>query len=65
MMADVRQIIKFKRMKGILNILLIGGLMLMGACQSKQQMIEDADTVLTDDNLPQWAELARKMPASK
>ena len=52
-------------MKGILNILLIGGLMLMGACQSKQQMIEDADTVLTDDNLPQWAELARKMPASK
>ncbi len=49
-------------MKRILNILLIGGLMLVGACQSKQQMIEDAGTVLTDDNLPQWAKRLNEIP---
>ena len=52
-------------MKGILHILLISGLMLMGACQSKQQMIEDAGTVLTDDNLPQWTKRLNEIPLPK
>ena len=37
----------------------------MGACQSKQQMIEDAGTVLTDDNLPQWAKRLNEIPLPK